>query len=135
MVNDSDIPTPKPRLGRQELRILKILWRLGSIPVRQITEALNAEPEAAPMAHSTVQTLLRKLEAKKAVGHREEGRVFLFFALLPEDQATEAAADDLLRRVFGGSVFGLVAHFLEKETLSRAEREQLRALIDQSEDS
>ncbi len=135
MVNDSVNSAPKPRLGRQELRILKVLWRLGAVPVRQITEALNAEPEAAPMAHSTVQTLLRKLEAKNAVSHREEGRVFLFFALLPQEQATEAAADDLLRRVFGGSVFGLVAHFLEKETLSKAEREQLRALIDQSKDS
>ncbi|MGC4042393.1 MAG: BlaI/MecI/CopY family transcriptional regulator [Armatimonas sp.] len=135
MVNDSESSSRPPRLGRQELRILKILWRLGAIPVRQITEALNAEPEAALMAHSTVQTLLRKLEAKNAVGHREEGRVFLFFALLPQEQATEAAADDLLRRVFGGSVYGLVAHFLEKETLSKSEREQLRALIDQSEDS
>lgn len=126
------ISKTSPRLGRQETRILKVLWRRGATPVRQITEALNAEPSAAPMAHSTVQTLLRKLEAKGAVTHREEGRLFLFSATLPEERATEAAADELLGRVFGGSVFGLVAHFLRREDLTDAERERLRTLIDQS---
>ena len=121
-----------PRLGRQETRILQVLWRCGATPVRRITEALNAEPSAAPMAHSTVQTLLRKLEAKGAVTHHEEGRVFLFSASLPETQAIESAADELLGRVFGGSVFGLVAHFLQREDLTDAERERLRTLIDRS---
>ena len=121
-----------PRLGRQELRILKVLWQHGTLPVRRITEALNAQPETAPMAHSTVQTLLRKLEAKGAVAHREEGRVFVFSATLPEEKATESAADDLLGRVFGGSIFGLVAHFLQREDLTDVERTRLRDLIDQS---
>ena len=123
-----------PRLGRQETRILQVLWQHGSLPVRRITETLNAEPDAAPMAHSTVQTLLRKLEAKGAVGHTEEGRVFRFHAILARDDAASSAADDLLRRVFGGSVYGLVAHFLERETLSDDERARLRALIARTDD-
>lgn len=122
-----------PRLGRQELRILKVLWAQGAVPVRQITETLNADTGAAPMAHSTVQTLLRKLEAKGAVGHIEEGRVFRFHATIAQESATEVAANDLLTRVFGGSVYGLVAHFLQRESLSDDERAHLRALIDTKE--
>lgn len=124
----------QPRLGRQELRILTVLWREGSLPVRQITDALNADPNASPMAHSTVQTLLRKLEAKGAVGHTEEGRVFRFHAALAQGEAQTTAADDLLSRVFGGSVYGLVAHFLEREPLTDDERARLRALIDRDGD-
>lgn len=120
-----------PRLGRQELRILKVLWEQGSLPVRQITDALNSEAEQLPMAHSTVQTLLRKLEAKSAVGHTEEGRIFRFHATIAQELATENAAEDLLTRVFGGSVYGLVAHFLQRENLSDEERARLRAMIDE----
>jgi BlaI family transcriptional regulator, penicillinase repressor len=119
-----------PRLGRQELRIMKVLWQHPRLPVRQITDALNADTSQPQMAHSTVQTLLRKLEAKGAVGHTEEGRIFLFHAQLAQEAATETAAEDLLSRVFGGSVYGLVAHFLQRESLSDEERAQLRVLIE-----
>ena len=56
----------EPRLGRVQLKIMQVLWEKGRANAREITEALNRE---APIAHSTVQTLLRKLEAKGSVAH------------------------------------------------------------------
>src|SRR6478672_3017844 len=93
-----------PRLGRLQLEIMKILWRRGEATAREITEELAKE---RPVAHSTVQTLLRKLEAKGAVAHTALDRTFVFKPLARQDEVAESAARDLLERVFHGSVAGL----------------------------
>src|SRR3954452_24261502 len=116
------------QLGRMQLRIMRVLWERGRANAREITDALNADE---PVAHSTVQTLLRQLEAKGAVGHEAEGRTFVFLPRLKEDRVKRGAARDLLERVFGGDVGGLVAHLLRGERLSRAELDELQRLIDE----
>lgn len=124
--------TRPPSLGKLELRILQILWREKGATARVITDALNAEPGAKFVAHSTVQTLLRKLEAKNAVRHESDGRIFTFHATIAEGAVTEDATRDLLSRVFDGSVYGLVAHLLRHEPISAEERARLRELIDRA---
>ena len=81
--------------------------------------------------HSTVQTILRKLEAKGAVTHRQEGRTFIFKPLAEQSAVNESAARDLLNRVFHGSIYGLVSHLLKHETVSQEELQRLRRLIDE----
>ena len=61
------------RLGKVQLQIMQVLWKKRSATAREITDAINA---IEPVAHSTVQTMLRILEDKKAVGHKKEGRTF-----------------------------------------------------------
>jgi BlaI family penicillinase repressor len=117
-----------PRLGRVQLKIVQVLWEKGRANAREITEALRREE---PIAHSTVQTLLRKLEAKGAVGHDVEGRTFVFYPLVQEDSVKRGATRELVDRVFGGSAAGLVAHLLENERVSRTELGQIRGLIDE----
>src|SRR3954468_20517237 len=115
------------QLGRMQFRIMQILWDRGRASAREITDVLNT---SEAVAHSTVQTLLRQLEAKGAVGHEEEGRTFVFLPRLKEDKVKRTAAHDLLERVFGGNVGSLVAHLLRDERVSRDELDELRRLID-----
>jgi BlaI family penicillinase repressor len=115
------------QLGRMQFRIMQVLWDRGRASARAITEALNG---SEPVAHSTVQTLLRQLEAKGAVGHEAVGRTFVFFANLKEDKVKRTAARDLLERVFGGDVGSLVAHLIKNEGLSRSDLDELQRLID-----
>ncbi len=124
-----------PNLGKVQLQIMQILWERGEATAREITDALNLTD---PVAHSTTQTLLRKLEAKGAVAHSVQDRVFVFRPLSQEADTRESAARDLLTRVFGGSVYGLVSHLLKHGELSDDELKRLRQLIDaapQTEDS
>ncbi len=116
------------QLGRLQFRIMQVLWDRGRMPAREITEVLN---ETEPVAHSTVQTLLRQMEAKGAVAHEAEERTFVFFPKLKEEKVNRTAARELLDRVFGGSVGSLVAHLLKNEKISRAELDELHRLIDQ----
>lgn len=116
------------QFGRLQFRIMQVLWDRGRVSAREITEALSGEE---PVAHSTVQTLLRQLEAKGAIGHEADGRTFLFFPRLQEDKVKRSAARDLLERVFGGNVGSLVVHLLKNERLSRAELDELQSMIEQ----
>jgi BlaI family transcriptional regulator, penicillinase repressor len=116
------------RLGRVQLRIMQVLWERKRATAREITEALNAE---VPIAHSTVQTLLRNLEAKRAAGHEIEGRTFVFHPLVREEQVTRRVTRDLLDRVFDGSVSNLVSYLLKNEKVTSEELKELRRLINE----
>ena len=118
---------PPPRMGKVQLQIMQVLWERGEATAREITDALNL---TAPVAHSTTQTLLRKLEDKGAVSHESRDRVFVFRPLSRQSEVSETAARDLLTRVFGGSVYGLVSHLLRHENVSDDEMRRLRELID-----
>jgi BlaI family transcriptional regulator, penicillinase repressor len=116
------------QLGRMQFRIMQVLWDRGRASAREITDALN---ESEAVAHSTVQTLLRQLEAKGAVSHDAVDRTFVFFPRLKEDKVKRTAARDVLDRIFAGNVGNLVAHLLKGERLSRDELDELHRLIDQ----
>ena len=116
------------RFGRMQHQIMQVLWTRKRASARDITDALNKEEE---VAHSTVQTLLRKLEAKGAVGHEVEERTFVFFPLVEERKAVRSATRELVDRVFGGSFSGLMAHLLENEKIAKGELEQIKKLIDE----
>jgi BlaI family penicillinase repressor len=111
-----------------QFRIMQVLWDRGRASAREITDVLGG---SQPVAHSTVQTLLRQLEAKGAIGHEEAGRTFVFFPRLKEDKVKRTATRELLERVFGGNVGSLVAHLLKNERLSKPELDELHRLIDQ----
>ncbi|WP_372723141.1 BlaI/MecI/CopY family transcriptional regulator [Novipirellula sp.] len=117
------------QFGRVQLLIMQVLWEHGGATAREITDRIN---ESEPIAHSTVQTLLRGLEEKKAVDHRIEGRTFTFFPLIQEADFKQSATQDLLSRVFRGSVEALVAHLLQSEDVSSEELADLRKLINRS---
>jgi BlaI family penicillinase repressor len=107
---------------------MQILWRKGRATAREITDALNA---SEPVAHSTVQTLLRGLEEKGSVTHETQGRTFVFFPLVEEEKYKRHATRDLLARAFGGNVGSLVAHLLKNEKVSSRELDEIRRLIDE----
>lgn len=116
------------QLGRVQLQIMQVLWARGRATAREITDALN---ESDGIAHSTVQTLLRKLEAKGTVAHEVEDRTFIYHPLVEERNVTRKATRDLIDRVFGGSVGGLIAHLLKNERISKSELDRIRRLIEE----
>ena len=116
------------KLGRVQLLIMQVLWEKRRATAREITDAAN---QLEPIAHSTVQTLLRGLEDKGAVSHESEGRTFVFFPLVEEAKFKKSATHDLVERVFGGKASNLVAHLLKNEKVSAKEIDEIRKLIDQ----
>ena len=102
----------------RELDILKVLWELGSGSVRDVHERLSAD---LGLAFNTVQTVLRNMEDKGLVGHRNEGRTFIYFPTHTREQVTSR----FLSKVFGGALDQFVLSMLRA---SDAKADELRAL-------
>ena len=117
-------------LARVQMLIMQVLWERQSATAREITDAIN---ESEPIAHSTVQTMLRVLEEKNAVAHRAEGRAFIFYPLTPEADIKQSAARNLVERVFGGSVSNLLAHLLDARGVTKQEIDEIRKMINRKE--
>jgi len=106
---------------------MQVLWEKGQATAREITGALN---RAEPIAHSTVQTLLRKLEEKGAVAHDVKDRTFIFRPLVQSERVRRTATREFVDRLFAGSPGGLVSYLLKNERIPRKELQQIRSLID-----
>ena len=116
----------KYRLGDLQLEIMKVLWEKGSATVSDVHEALGSGER---LAYTTIATMLRKMEARGLVKHRRSGRRFLYRAAILEQAVTRSMADDLLDRVFEGSLAGMVSHLLMTREVSRDELAELERLI------
>ena len=104
-----------PRLSKIELRIMEALWTGGDSSVREIQEAL---PEKNRPAYTTVQTMVYRLEAKKAVRRvKKIGNAHIFEALVSRSAAQRRLIDDLLG-FFGGRTQPVMAHLIESGKLT-----------------
>jgi predicted transcriptional regulator len=114
------------RLGDLQLRIMKFLWDRGSASVADVHQVLGKDSE---LAYTTIATMLRKMEARGLVRHHTEGRSFVYRAAVGAEAVTRKMADDLLERLFGGSLANLVNHLLTTREISREELSKLEQLI------
>ncbi len=66
-------------LTELQLMIMTVLWEKKETTVLDIHDALRDERR---IAQSTVATLLSRMEDKKVVKRREDGRHFLYLSLI-----------------------------------------------------
>lgn len=121
----------RPALAKSELEVARIVWKLGEASVRQVLEALPAERN---LDFKTVQTYLRRLEAKGYLKTRREGRAKVYVPRVRPDLVVREVIDDLVQRLFGGESLPLFQHLIHDRGLSDAEIKQLRALLDEWEE-
>ena len=104
-----------PRLSNLERQILEVLWEHGASSVREIQEKF---PATKRPAYTTVQTMVARLEAKKAVRRAKKiATAFIFEAATPRDAARRRLIDDFLA-VFGGEPQPIMTHLIESGRLS-----------------
>lgn len=104
-----------PRLSKLELHIMEALWERGALSVREIQEAF---PENERPAYTTVQTMVYRLEGKKALRRvKKIGNAHIFEALVSRDAAQRRLVDELLG-FFGGSSQPVMAHLIDSGKLT-----------------
>jgi BlaI family transcriptional regulator, penicillinase repressor len=113
-----------PTFTSRELDVMAVLWELGSATVREVREKL-----ADTLAYTTVQTVLRTLEAKGYVSHTKEGRSHRYEPLVEREEAGRSALSWLLTKVFQGSPELLLTQLLAQHQLSDEQILRLRNLL------
>lgn len=116
------MPQKHIKLTKLELEIMGAVWALGSASVREVQEYL---PEKKRPAYTTVQTIIYRLEEKKAVRRvKKIGNAHIFEAVVTRKAAHSRLIDELLH-IFGGSPRLLMAQLVETGQLTL---EDVRAL-------
>ncbi len=114
------------QLGELQLAILRVLWDRGEATVGDVHTALAAERGLAP---TTIATMLRKMEDKGVVRHREEGRSFVYRAAVRTEQVHRRMVGDLVERLFDGDAHKLVNHLVRQGEIDLQDLDALRAEI------
>src|SRR5215470_12858463 len=106
---------PLPKLTKPELQIMEALWRRGPCSIREIHESLPAKKR---LAYTTVQTMVYRLEVKKAVRRvKKISTAFIFEAAVSREAAERKLIDDLLA-LFGGRSRPIIAHLVESGSVT-----------------
>jgi len=115
---------------------METLWSKGPSSIRELLEAF---PKDERLAYTTVQTVVYRLEAKKAIRRNSKvSNAHVFEALVPLASAQHRMIDDLVA-LFGGKRLPIVTHLLESGRLTPEEvgeaRKTLRNLAKKEKNS
>ena len=104
-----------PKLSKLELQIMEALWIKGASSIREIHESFPARNRPA---YTTVQTMVYRLEAKKAVRRAKKiSNAHIFEATITRGSAEKRLIDELLG-LFGGRTQPVMAHLIESGKLT-----------------
>jgi BlaI family transcriptional regulator, penicillinase repressor len=117
-----------PKLSKLELIVMEALWTKGPCSIREIHETF---PVRRRPTYSTVQTMVYRLEAKKALRRfKKISNAFIFEAAVSREAAERKLVGDLLG-LFGGRTRSIIAHLIESGSFTREDiREAEKILLD-----
>src|SRR5256885_353815 len=114
-------------LTSQELAIMKVVWRLGDVTVRDVYEDLL---ETRHIAYTTVMTMMNILEGKGYLKKEKSDRAFLYRPAKPERAVVSSMVREFVNRVFDGAPRALLRHLVKDGRLSDKERAELLRMIE-----
>ena len=104
-----------PKLSKLEMQIMDVLWTNGPSAIREVQESF---PQKNRPAYTTVQTMVYRLEAKKALRRaRKIGNAHIFEAVITREAAQRRLVDEFLS-LFGGRMQPVMAQLIEAGNLT-----------------
>lgn len=120
----------RPALSKSEMEIARLLWDIGPASVRDIFEKVT---ETRDIDFATVQTYLRRIDAKGYATSKLRGRARIYTATARPRTVIRETVDDLVERLFGGDTMPLVKHLIEDRDIAAEDIAELRLLVDRLE--
>jgi len=112
------------KLFDSELKVMDILWREGDLTAKQISNILNAE---IGWNMNTTYTVIKKCIAKGAIRRTEPN--FMCHALITKEDVRETETDELIGKLYDGSVDKLFAALLERKKLTAEQIAELKQIV------
>lgn len=110
-----------------ELSVLQQIWNRNDQAT--VTEVLEGWLGKKP-GYTTVLKTLQKMEAKGIVGHRQDGRRYLYFPILKRDQVTESRLKSIVSQIFSGNKISFAEYFIKSSELNLDEIAELKKVIE-----
>ncbi len=113
-------------ISNAELSVMQVLWQRQPLSANDVVTALGNEKD---WHEKTVKTLLNRLVSKGALGFEKEGRAYLYYPLIDQQQYQLEQGRSFVERIFSGRIAPLVAGFASQNKLSADDVAQLKQLI------
>lgn len=108
---------------------MKIVWRLKTVTVRDVYEALL---ENRKVAYTSVMTMMNILERKKYLKKSDAERAFVYEAAKPQKQVVGAMVQEFVDRVFNGAARPLLLHLVDDKRLSSRDIKEIAKIMRKS---
>ena len=113
-------------LSELQLELMRVLWRRGQASTAEVAEVLA---QSRGLAHTTIATLLSRLEKRGVVASHKDGRQLVYRPLVAEQAVRRSMVSGLLGSLFGGDARALVTHLVREDEIAPGDLEQLRQLL------
>lgn len=118
-----------PKISDAEWEVMKAFWmKSDPCTANDIVKALGDYTEWKP---NTIKTLIARLVKKNALGYKEEGRNYLYYPLVSEEECIKAESQSFLKRVYAGALKPMLVNFLQEEQLTPQEIEELKRILEE----
>lgn len=120
---------PNHQLGARERQILDVIFHLGEASVGDVLQRLPDPP-----SYSSVRTMMRLLERKRLLKHREEGTKYIYRPTQSRATASKSAMLHMLKTFFRGSATDALAAILNvsSDELTENDLARMHQLIEQA---
>ncbi len=122
----------KQQPSNLELQVLSVLWNKGEATVRDV---LNAMPDRKQRAYTTILTVLQLMEKKGLVTHHSEGVAHVYKPTKSKRDVVGPILRRMMDTIFGGKPSSVMQHLLDDATITEEELGQIRALLEDYENS
>lgn len=112
------------QLFDSELKVMSVLWREGDTTAKHLSDILKEE---TGWNMNTTYTLIKRCIKKGAIARSEPH--FMCHALIPQEEVQDAKTDELIDKMFDGSVDKLFASLLSRKKLSAQQIKKLKQIV------
>lgn len=116
------------KLFDSELKVMDILWKEGIVPAKYVADRLTQE---LGWNKNTTYTLIKRCMKKGAIERTEPN--FMCHALIAKEDVQETETNELINKIYDGSVDKLFAALLGGKKLSTEQIEKLKQIVDSLE--
>ena len=117
------------KLFDSELKVMDVLWKEGDKTAKQISDILKEE---IGWNMNTTYTLIKRCIKKGAIERSEPH--FMCHALISQEEVQEAETEELINKIYDGSVDKLFAALLGRKKLSAEQIEKLKQIVEEEEE-
>src|ERR1700712_4751739 len=118
-----------PQFSRRERQIMDLIYTREEASASDVQQSLPDAP-----SYSAVRALLRVLEGKGYLKHRQDGLRYVFLPTEPREKASRSALKNVLKTFFAGSLANAVSALVDARDvkISPEELKRLEAIIKQA---
>ena len=114
------------KLTNAEEEVMQILWELGRGFVKDVIDKM---PDPRP-PYNTVSTVIRVLEKKEFIGHRQYGNTYEYFPVVTREEYARQHFNGFLAGYFNNSFPKMAAFFARENNLTMKELEEIMKLTE-----